>query len=120
MAVKMEIDEVLKRCDCALIKVDDLRSSVAVREDDLNDMIGQFEAKTKELDKSNHDLHNDVGVDWEVAVDAKDFDQVRDALFNMAVKSTKKAVHEKFSDLDLDFLKTQDDVVEDTHNETAN
>lgn len=63
MAVQMETDEVLKRCDCALIKLDDLRSSVMMREDGLNGMIGQLEAKIKELEKSNHDLHNDVGVD---------------------------------------------------------
>lgn len=59
-------------------------------------------------------------MDWELAIKTEDFAPIRDTLFNMVVKTTKETIHLQYPDLNLDFLKAEDEEVENTQSETAN
>lgn len=106
-----------------------------IREDGLNRIISELEAKVKlqanneiklnseisELNSTAAKLRREEEVDWEVAIEAEDFSPVRETLFTLAVKSVKDLVQVEYPDLKLDFLMVDDnEEVEDTQSETAN
>lgn len=115
--------------------LEDLQGATAVREDGLNKVISELEAKVKlqmerelklnsdisELNTTVSKLRRGEGVDWEVVVEAEGFTPVRETLFALAMKSPKDLVQAEYPELKLDFLVVEEEEeIEDTQSETAN
>lgn len=58
-------------------------------------------------------------MDWEKATEMPELEPVREVPFSMAIKSTKEPVLAKYPELNLDFLVTKEEEVEETQSETA-
>lgn len=115
-------------CDRMMKRLEDLRGATVVKEDSLNKVINDLEARVKTQSKSELTLNTAIselckgeGVDWEMAIEVEGFTPVRGTLFNLALKSAKELVQAEQPWLDLDFLAIEDDEeVEDTQSGTMN
>lgn len=117
-----------ERCSRTMKRLDDLRAATEVREDGLNKVFSDLEARVKTQFESEltlnftiSELRKGEGVDWETAIEAEGFAPVRETLFNLALKSTKESVQAEYPELNLDFLVVEEDEgAEDTQSGTTN
>lgn len=114
----------------AKAKYDALCSSSALTEAKLLTEVASLQSQVAEqrninieILEDNRELRKEKAergkVDWEIATEMPEFEPVREVLFAMAIKSAKDAVLERFPDLDLSFLKTEEEEVEETTCEAA-
>lgn len=132
---KLEAVTATERFSSVMMRLKDLREVTVAREDGLNNVISELEAKVKlqaenelklkfdifELNSTTSKLRKGEGVDWDMVIKAEDFAPVHDILFTLAMKSAKDSVQTEYPDLKLDFLVVDDDEeVEDTQSGIAN
>lgn len=126
----VELDDAIKWHVDLKAKYDSLRSSSTLNKAKLFTEVTSLQSQVSEqrninleLQANNKELRKEKDtrgkIDREVTTEMPEFEPVREVLFAMAVKSTKDAVLAKFPNLDLDFLKTGEEEVEETTSEAA-
>lgn len=93
---RFKIVAATKRCDRVMKRLEDLRGATVVKEDGLNKVIKDLEAKVETQSESELTLNATIselfkgeGVDWDMAIEAEGLTPIRETLFNLAMKSTK-------------------------------
>lgn len=119
-----ELDEAIHRHIDAKAQYDALRSSSALTEAKLLTEVASLQSQVAEqrninieILEDNRELRKEKAergkVDWEVTTEMPEFEPVHEVLFAMAMKSAKDAVLEHFPGLDLSFLETDKEEIEE-------
>lgn len=96
---KFEAVEVIGRCTLAVKRLGDIQEAAEAREDGLNKIIHDLEAKAKaslenklQMKSTISELRKGEGIDWEMAIEVDDFAPICETLFNLAIRKVTTLV----------------------------